>query len=71
MSDATASLLLVRDFVNTLDVESGADSLAASGLVDRAQLEEARAVREALRELLIANASPRRPRQRRPPTGRG
>ena len=55
MSDATASLLLVRDFVNTFEVESRADSLAASGLVGRAELDEAREVREALRELLIAN----------------
>jgi predicted RNA-binding Zn ribbon-like protein len=55
MQDATASLLLVRDFVNTLEVESGTDSLTASQMVGRAELKEAAEVREALRELLRAN----------------
>jgi len=55
MNDAKASLLLVRDFVNTLDVETKSDSLAESGLVPRADLAEAVEVREALRALLMAN----------------
>jgi predicted RNA-binding Zn ribbon-like protein len=55
MNDAKASLLLVRDFVNTLDVETNADSLPESGLVARAELAEAVHVREALRALLMAN----------------
>jgi predicted RNA-binding Zn ribbon-like protein len=55
MKAATGSLLLVRDFVNTLEVETQVDSLAESRLVGRAELEEAREVREALRELLLAN----------------
>jgi predicted RNA-binding Zn ribbon-like protein len=66
-----ADLELVRDFVNTADLEEGSDDLQdARGLVrwlathglagerDRARpedLAEARAVREALRELLRAN----------------
>ena len=55
MNDAKASLLLVRDFVNTLDVETTSDSLAESGLVARTDLAEAVEVREALRALLMAN----------------
>lgn len=55
----TAALELLRDFVNTRDVESGADSLsprwlAANGLAG-ADVSEAVAVREAIRELLLAN----------------
>ena len=55
MNDAKSSLLLVRDFVNTLDAETNTDSLAESGLVGRSQLAEALEVREALRALLMAN----------------
>ena len=62
---------LVRDFVNTLDHETGMDSIATpdelagwlseQGLVDdfveptAAEVADARAVREAVRELLLAN----------------
>jgi predicted RNA-binding Zn ribbon-like protein len=56
---------LVRDFVNTFDVESQTDSLAtradltrwlrAHRLAGPATLSDAIAVREALRELLLAN----------------
>ncbi len=65
MNDTTASLELVRDFVNTFDVESQSDSLrtradlarwlAARGIAGHAELGEAIDVREALRELLLAN----------------
>src|ERR671936_561951 len=55
MNDAKASLLLVRDFVNTLDAETNTDSLAESGLVARSDLAKAVEVREALRALLAAN----------------
>jgi predicted RNA-binding Zn ribbon-like protein len=55
MNDAKASLLLVRDFVNTLDAETNTDSLAESGLVGRSDLAQALEVREALRALLMAN----------------
>lgn len=55
MDDATTSLELLRDFVNTFNVESQTDMLASSGLVARAELREAIEVREAVRELLIAN----------------
>jgi predicted RNA-binding Zn ribbon-like protein len=62
---------LVRDFVNTFDFETGIDAIATpdelamwfseQGLVDdlveptEAEVGEARAVREAIRELLLAN----------------
>jgi predicted RNA-binding Zn ribbon-like protein len=62
---ATSDLELVRDFVNTYEVESHTDSLAtrasltrwlaAHGIAGRAELAEAIEVREALRELLLAN----------------
>ena len=55
MNDAKASLLLVRDFVNTFDAETNADSLAESGLVGRTELAQALEVREALRALLMAH----------------
>jgi predicted RNA-binding Zn ribbon-like protein len=65
MDDATGSLELLRDFVNTFDVESQTDTLAtradltrwlaAKGIGGRAELQEAIEVREALRELLLAN----------------
>jgi predicted RNA-binding Zn ribbon-like protein len=65
MNDAARSLDLVRDFVNTFDVESQADTLAtradltrwlaAHDVAGRAELGEAIEVREALRELLLAN----------------
>jgi predicted RNA-binding Zn ribbon-like protein len=64
-------LELVRDFVNTLDYETGIDSIATrdelaawlseQGLVDdlveptNDEVADARAVREAIRELLLAN----------------
>jgi predicted RNA-binding Zn ribbon-like protein len=56
---AAPALELVRDFVNTLDVESGVDSLdsdwlATHGLAD-AGVQDALDVREAIRELLLAN----------------
>jgi predicted RNA-binding Zn ribbon-like protein len=62
---------LVRDYVNTFDLETGIDTIATpdelatwlseQGLVDdlveptEQEVEEARAVREAIRELLLAN----------------
>ena len=62
---------LVRDYVNTLDFETGIDTIATpdelamwlseQGLVDdlveptEQEVENARAVREAIRELLLAN----------------
>jgi predicted RNA-binding Zn ribbon-like protein len=62
---------LVRDYVNTLDIETGIDSIATpdelamwfseQGLVDdlveptEQETADARAVREAIRELLLAN----------------
>jgi predicted RNA-binding Zn ribbon-like protein len=62
---------LVRDYVNTFDLETGIDTIATSnelatwlseqGLVDDLveptgqEVEDARAVREAIRELLLAN----------------
>ena len=67
---APGRLELVRSFVNTLDVEEGVDELAdpaalgswlrEHGLMrgraaTRAELEQARRVREALRALLLAN----------------
>ena len=65
MTRATSSIELIRDFVNTFDVESQTDSLATKddlrrwlwqrGLVGTASLREAVVVREALRELLLAN----------------
>ena len=55
MNGAKASLLLVRDFVNTFDAETNADSLAESGLVGRTELAQALEVREALRALLMAH----------------
>ncbi|HET7568768.1 MAG TPA: CGNR zinc finger domain-containing protein [Gaiellaceae bacterium] len=63
MGQVNPELELVRDFVNTLDVESGTDSLdgwlRTRGLwrprTSRRDLEQARAVREALRDLLRAN----------------
>ena len=66
--EAPGDLSLVRAFVNTLDVEAGVDDLAGgceawlrrNGLLDEGSVDErgcARltAVREALRELLLAN----------------
>jgi predicted RNA-binding Zn ribbon-like protein len=65
MDDATTSLELLRDFVNTFNVESQTDILstradltrwlAAHGIGGPAALPEAIEIREALRELLIAN----------------
>jgi predicted RNA-binding Zn ribbon-like protein len=65
VSDAARSLDVVRDFVNTFDVESQTDTLAtradltrwlaAHGIAGRGELGEAIEVREALRELLLAN----------------
>lgn len=63
MEPVNPDLELVRDFVNTLDVESGTDSLdgwlRARGLwrprTTRRELATAREVREALRDLLRAN----------------
>ena len=61
---APGELELVRTFVNTLDVENGADAigewLGASGLLgvaelQRADLDRARRVREALREALLVH----------------
>jgi predicted RNA-binding Zn ribbon-like protein len=67
----SAQLDLIRDYVNTLDLESGADQLSSPdelarwlsghGLVDdlveptKQELADARAVREAIRALLLAN----------------
>jgi predicted RNA-binding Zn ribbon-like protein len=63
--DASSSLELVRDFVNTYDVEERTDALATRaaltrwlrehGIAGAADLREAVQVREALRELLLAN----------------
>ncbi len=71
VSDSDTRLDLVRDFVNTLDLESGVDRIArpdelASWLSDNelvddlveptvAEHHDALAVREAVRELLLAN----------------
>jgi predicted RNA-binding Zn ribbon-like protein len=65
MDDATATLELLRDFVNTFDVASRTDALvtradlarwlADRGIAGRAELREAIEVREALRELLLGN----------------
>jgi predicted RNA-binding Zn ribbon-like protein len=67
---APGRLELVRSFVNTLDVEDGVDELAdpaslaswlrehglmRGGAATRAEVEQARRVREALRALLLAN----------------
>lgn len=67
---APGDLELVREFVNTLDVETGAEELAdpdalavwlrgrnllRGGAATRAELAEARRLREALRVLLLAN----------------
>lgn len=69
-SPAPGALELIREFVNTLDVEEGSDGLTspaalaawlrAHGLMrarsaSRADLDHARRVREALRALLLAN----------------
>jgi predicted RNA-binding Zn ribbon-like protein len=68
--EAPGSLELVREFVNTLDVEEGVDTLSSpralgawlrarsllrEGPVTRPDLARARKVREALRALLAAN----------------
>ena len=75
-SDAPGELELVREFVNTRDLEDDEDELAspealrewlaARGLmgadsdpVSAADLEQARAVREALRSLMLVNAGGR------------
>ena len=66
-----SQLDLVRDFVNTFDFETGIDEIAApdelamwfseQGLVDDLveptgqEVEDAHSVREAIRELLLAN----------------
>jgi predicted RNA-binding Zn ribbon-like protein len=65
MSNRPSSLELIRDFVNTYDVESASDALTSRAALNRwlrerriggsAELEETIAVREALRELLLAN----------------
>jgi predicted RNA-binding Zn ribbon-like protein len=56
---ATSALELVRDFVNTFDAESGVDSLDSRWLAENgmsgAAVADAVAVREAIRELLLAN----------------
>jgi predicted RNA-binding Zn ribbon-like protein len=71
VTDTTTRLNLVRDFVNTVDLETGVDRIATAeelaewyseeGLVDDlvepsdAEHRDAIAVREAVRELLLAN----------------
>lgn len=70
MTETTPShVALVRDFVNTLEVDTGEDALADAAALPgwlaareldsppptRAQLRRARALREALRTLLLAN----------------
>jgi len=71
VTDLHSQLDLVRDYVNTLDFETGIDTIATpdglalwlseQGLVDDLveptgpEVEDARAVREAIRELLLAN----------------
>jgi len=71
VTDPHTPLELVRDFVNTLDLETGVDSIASpdelatwlsdNGLVDdlveptTAEHADALAVREAIRELLLGN----------------
>jgi predicted RNA-binding Zn ribbon-like protein len=71
VTDLHTRLDLVRDYVNTLDVETGVDSIATSnalamwfseqGLVDdlveptEQEVDDARSLREAVRELLLAN----------------
>jgi predicted RNA-binding Zn ribbon-like protein len=71
VTDLHTQLDLVRDFVNTLDYETGIDTIATphelavwfseQGLVDdlieptEKEVAEADAVREAIRELLLAN----------------
>ncbi|MEV0640016.1 CGNR zinc finger domain-containing protein [Streptomyces sp. NPDC050619] len=67
-SPAPGGLALVESLVNTLDIETGADSLAgAEGRtrlgVPETELEEARELRESLRAALLAHAGhpPHRP----------
>ena len=71
VTDLHTQLDLVRDYVNTFDLETGIDQIATAdelarwfseqGLVDdlveptEQEVEEAAAVREAIRELLLAN----------------
>ena len=71
VTDLHTQLDLVRDYVNTFDLETGIDTIATpdelatwlseQGLVDdlveptEQEAEDARAVREAIRELLLAN----------------
>ena len=71
VTDLHTQLDLVRDYVNTFDLETGIDSidspeefaawLSEQGLVDdlvepsEAEVTDARAVREAIRELLLEN----------------
>jgi predicted RNA-binding Zn ribbon-like protein len=65
MSDRSAApgdLALVESLVNTLDIESGADSLdtpegrARFGLAEGEEVERARELRESLRAVLLAHA---------------
>ncbi|MET9759688.1 CGNR zinc finger domain-containing protein [Streptomyces sp. NPDC006372] len=60
-SPAPGGLALVEALVNTLDIESGADSLdTAEGrarfAITRDEVEDARALRESLRVVLLAHA---------------
>jgi predicted RNA-binding Zn ribbon-like protein len=60
-SPAPGGLALVEALVNTLDIESGADSLdTAEGRarfgITRDEVEDARALRESLRAVLLAHA---------------
>ena len=71
VTDLHTQLDLVRDYVNTFDLETGIDTIATpdelatwlseQGLVDdlveptEQEVEDAHAVREAIRELLLAN----------------
>src|SRR4249920_3809891 len=70
MEAAPGDLEIVREFVNTLEVESGSDALSSpqalvawlrengllrGGVASRRDLEAARALREAIRTLLVEN----------------
>ncbi|GAA4313582.1 CGNR zinc finger domain-containing protein [Streptomyces venetus] len=61
-SPAPGGLALVEALVNTLDIESGADSLdtaegrARFGITRDGEAEQARALRESLRAVLLAHA---------------
>ena len=72
-SPAPGGLALVEALVNTLDIESGADSLDTAESrarfgITRDEVEDARALREALRVALLAHAG-HPPHREVPPLG--